>query len=54
MSHSVVQSDAFPWQAESAFVPISLIDLGTKNVRELLDWRDDDIHMTTIDRCDSN
>jgi len=50
MSRGVAYSDTFPWQVEAAFVPIVLITLGTKYVREALDWREDGSRFTTIDR----
>lgn len=50
MSRGVAYNDKFPWQIEAAFVPIVLFTLGTKYVREALDWREDGSRFTTIDR----
>merc|ERR1711862_131520 len=50
MSRGVAYSDTFPWQVEAAFVPIVLITLGTKYVREALDFTDDnDYYSNTRD-----
>jgi len=49
MSRGVAYTDTFPWQVEAAFVPIVLITLGTKYIREALDWREDG-NFITIDR----
>ena len=49
MSRGVGYTDNFPWQVEAAFVPIVLVSLGTKYIREALDWREDG-NFITIDR----
>merc|ERR1711862_180412 len=52
MSRGVAYNDKFPWQIEAAFVPIVSITLGTKFIREALDWREDGSRFTIIDRYD--
>jgi len=52
MSRGVAYNDKFPWQIEAAFVPIVSITLGTKFIREALDWKEDGSRFTIIDRYD--
>lgn len=52
MSRGVAYADKFPWQVEAAFVPILLVGLGTKYVKEALNWVEDG-NFIPIDNIDT-
>ena len=42
MARGIAYTESIPWQAEAALVPIVLVGLGGKYIKEALDWKEDE------------